>query len=461
MGKELNLSWAFLCGSAMFSILVIDDDIRMRQLIEEILMSGGFSAAASSDGRDALLMLKEKPYDLVITDLKMPYVTGMDILNYTKQTNPDALIIMITAHGTIESAIEAIKKGAYDYIQKPFDPDQLLLIVQRAIEHIKLIRENRRLIADARKFIQDDFIGASKAIADVKDIIDKVAPLDVTVLIHGETGTGKELAARLIHKKSARADKVFLPINCGALTETLMESELFGHERGAFTGASSQRKGLFETASGGTIFLDEINNTSPSMQVKLLRVLQENTIMRVGSSKPVNVDVRIIAASNTNLKEAVNSGAFRKDLYYRLNVVNINIPPLRERKDDIPLLTYHFLNKYAKKFNKSIAGISEAAMSMLSSYTWHGNVRELENTIERAVIVETSHEISPLALPSEIKGEIPDPLSCVSLMSIEDMEKFLIKRTLRELQGQKNKAAESLGIDVTTLWRKLKKYQIE
>lgn len=445
----------------MFEILVVDDDRRMRQLIEEILTESGFSVASSGDGRDALLMLKERPYDLIITDLKMPYVDGMDILAYAKQVNPDGLIIMITAHGTIESAIEAIKKGAYDYIQKPFDPDRLLLIIERAVNHLKLIYENKRLAEKVEGFHKDDIIGASAAIQNIKSLIEKVAPLDTTVLILGETGTGKELAARLIHKKSGRAHSIFLPVNCGSLTETLLESELFGHEKGAFTGAMTQRKGLFETASGGTIFLDEINNTSPSMQVKLLRVLQENTIMRVGSSKPVSVDVRIIAASNVNLAEEAESGRFRKDLYYRLNVVNINIPPLRERSDDIPILAYHFLNKYSKKFNKHIDSISSPALSILTSCVWRGNVRELENAIERAVIMEASPEITAASLPPEIIGKTPDPFSYLGLMTIEDMEKFLIQRTLRELEGQKNKAAESLGIDVSTLWRKMKKYNIE
>ncbi len=445
----------------MLEILVVDDDRRMRQLIEEILIEGGFSVASSGDGRDALLMLKEKPYDLIITDLKMPYVDGMDILAYAKKSNPDALVIMITAHGTIESAIEAIKKGAYDYIQKPFDPDRLLLIIDRAVKHLKLIYENRRLAERVEGFQQDEIIGTSRAVADIKALIEKVTPLDVTVLIQGETGTGKELAARLIHKKSTRSGNIFLPLNCGALTDTLLESELFGHERGAFTGAMTQRKGLFETASGGTVFLDEINNTTPSMQVKLLRILQENTIMRVGSSRQVPVDVRIIAASGVNLAEEAKSGRFREDLYYRLNVVNIKIPPLRERREDIPLLAYHFLNKYSKKFNKNIGSISPPAMNILSSCAWHGNVRELENAIERAVIMETSSEITTASLPPEIIGETPDPLSCFSLMTIEEMEKFLIQRTLRELEGQKNKAAESLGIDVSTLWRKIKKYNLE
>jgi DNA-binding NtrC family response regulator len=445
----------------MTNILVIDDDLRMKQLIEEILAEEGYEVESLSDSREALLLLKEKHYDIIITDLKMPYVDGMDILAYAKQINPDALVIMITAHGTIESAIEAVKKGAYDYIQKPFDPDHLLLIINRASEHLRLIYENKRLAGEVRSFFQGDIIGTSKAIEDIKSLIEKVSPLDTTILIQGETGTGKELIARLIHKKSVRSGNIFLPVNCGALTETIMESELFGHERGAFTGALSQRKGLFESANGGTIFLDEINNASPSMQVKLLRVLEENTIMRVGSSKPISVDVRIIAASNVNLAEEVESGRFRRDLYYRLNVVIINIPPLRQRKDDISILAYHFLNKFTKKFNKNISSISTSAMTKLFSYSWPGNVRELENIIERAVIMETSSEITPHSLPYEIRGESADPLSSMGIMTLDEMERFLIRRVLREFGGQKNKAADALGIDVTTLWRKIKKYNIE
>ncbi|MFN3479735.1 MAG: sigma-54-dependent transcriptional regulator [Thermodesulfovibrionales bacterium] len=445
----------------MLEILVIDDDIRMKQLIEEILSEEGYGVTAVSDSREAVVLLRERNYDVVITDLKMPYIDGLQILMFAKQANPDALVIMITAHGTIESAIEAIRNGAYDYIQKPFSPDQLIVLVKRAEDYIGLFRENKRLSEEVASFAETDFIGTSKAIENIKGIIQKAAPLDATVLIQGETGTGKELVARLIHKRSHRSKNVFLPVNCGAISESLLESELFGHEKGAFTGAITQRKGLFETASGGTIFLDEINNTSPSMQIKLLRVLEEGTIMRVGSSTPKEVDVRIIAASNVNLSNEVASGRFRKDLYYRLNVININIPPLRERREDIPLLAYHFLNKYRSKFKKEIGQISTKSMEILTGYSWPGNVRELENVIERAVIMEASSEITPPSLPPEITGKPLDPMSCIGLMKIEDMEKFLIQRTLREFDGQKNRAAESLGIDVTTLWRKIKKYNLQ
>ena len=442
-------------------MLVIDDDLRMRQLIAEILSGEGYKPVTVGDSREALIMLKERVYDLVITDLKMPHVDGFDILDFAKKANPDAIVIMVTAHGTVESAIKAIRKGAYDYIQKPFNPDQLLLLVARALEHLKLLHENKILAEEVKNLKTDDFVGSNHAITSIKNLIDKIAPLDTTVLIQGETGTGKELIAKLIHKKSQRADKIFFPVNCGAIAETLLESELFGYEKGAFTGAFTQKKGIFETASGGTIFLDEINTTSQAMQVKLLRILQENTIMRVGGTKNIPVDVRAIAASNSNLAEDLSSGRFRKDLFYRLNVVTVNIPLLRDRRDDILLLAHHFLSKYCRKFKKEIRTFSSGSLETLLAYTWPGNVRELENIVERAVIIEPSLEITPRALPNEITKGPLDPLSYIGIMKLEEMERFLIERTLRLLDGQKNKAAEALGIDSTTLWRKMKKYDLE
>lgn len=444
----------------MPEILVIDDDLRMRQLIAETLSGEAYKVVAVGDGREAILMLKERNYPLVIADLKMPYVDGFDILDFIKKSDPDALVIMITGHGTVESAIRAMKKGAYDFIQKPFDPEQLILLAARACEHLELLNENRRLSEEVRSLKEDEFVGSSHAVTAIKNLIDRIAPLDTTVLVQGETGTGKELIARLIHKKSLRANNIFLPVNCGALAEGILESELFGYEKGAFTGATGDKKGLFESAGGGTIFLDEINNTSRGMQVKLLRVLQERTIMKVGSTKPIDVDVRIVAASNTNLADEAAEGRFRNDLYYRLNIVTIDIPPLRERRDDIPLLAYHFLNKYGLKFNREIKSFSPDAMELLLGCRWPGNVRELENVVERAVIMESSHEITQRSLPAGIRKELPDPLSHIGLMKFDEMEKFLIQRTLRILDGHKSRAAEALGIDITTLWRKLKKYNL-
>lgn len=445
----------------MADILVVDDDLRMWQLIEELLRTEGFVVFSTGDGREALMMLKERVFDIVITDLKMPHVSGLEVLAYAKEINAESLVVMVTAHGTVESAIEAIRKGAYDYIQKPFDPDHLLLLVKRALEHHDLIDENRRLAAEVRSYQEDDIIGSSRGMMSVRQLIDKVAPLDTTVLIQGETGTGKELIARLIHRQSSRLGNLFLPVNCGALSETLLESELFGHEKGAFTGAVAEKKGLFETANKGTIFLDEINATSPAMQVKLLRVLQEQTIMRVGAAKPIPINVRVLAASNADLQKEVADGRFRKDLYYRLNVVVLAIPSLRDRKDDIPLLAYHFLNKYGKKFTKGIRAFSPEVLEVFNAYPWPGNVRELENAIERAVIMEQSPVITVQSLPPDMEKELHDPLSHIGLMTIDEMEKFLIQRTLRLLDGQKTRAAEALGIDVTTLWRKLKKYDLE
>jgi DNA-binding NtrC family response regulator len=442
-------------------ILVVDDDLRMRQLINELLATEGYGVSITGDSREALMLLKEKKFDIVVTDLKMPYVDGLDILSFAKETAPETLVIMITAHGTVESAIEAIRKGAYDYIQKPFDPDHLIILVKRAVEHYELLNENRRLSEEVRSFKEDEFIGSNRGVTGIKNLIEKVAPLDTTVLIQGETGTGKELIARLIHKKSLQAGNLFLPVNCGALSETLLETELFGHEKGAFTGALNDKKGFFETATNGTVFLDEINTTSQAMQIKLLRVLQENTIMKVGSAKPVEVNVRVIAASNLNLADEVAAGRFRKDLFYRLNVVVITIPPLRDRREDIPTLAYHFLNKYALKFNKAVRTFSAGVMERLLAYSWPGNVRELENTIERAIIMETGGEITEQLLPDEMRKEPADPFSYIGLMKLEEMEKFLIQRTLRLLENQKTKAAEALGIDVTTLWRKIKKYNLE
>ena len=445
----------------MPEILVVDDDLRMRQLIAELLTRENYTVSSTSDSREALMMLKEKAYDIVITDLKMPHVDGLNVLSYAKEANPETLVIMVTAHGTVESAIEAIKKGAYDYIQKPFDPDHLSLLVGRAMDHHRLLTENKRLSAEVMSFREDEFIGSSRGVMDIQSLIDKVAPLDTTILIQGETGTGKELIAKLIHRRSSRSANLFLPLNCGALSETLLESELFGHEKGAFTGAVHEKKGLFETASGGTIFLDEINATSQAMQVKLLRVLQEGMIMRVGSARPVHVNVRVLAASNADLAGEVSSGRFRKDLFYRLNVVIVPLPPLRDRKEDIPTLAYHFLNKFSGKFNKAVKEIAQEVLELFIAYPWPGNVRELENVMERAVIMEPSQVITSPAIPDEIRREPRDPFSHIGLMTLEEMEKYLIQRTLRLLDGQKTKAAESLGVDVTTLWRKLKKYNLE
>lgn len=442
-------------------ILVVDDDLRMRQLISDILCEEDMHPVLAEDGMEASRVLRELPADLVITDLRMPHINGMGILERAKEANPDAVVVLITGYGSVESAIEAMKKGAWDYIQKPFEPEEFLLLIKKALGHIALVRENRRLTGEVERFTYDDIIGASRAMTDLKELIEKIAPFDTTVLIQGETGTGKELISRLIHKRSKRSGEKFLPLNCGALSETLLEAELFGHEKGAFTDANRQKAGLFEAAHRGTILLDEINVTSQNFQVKLLRVLQEGTLRRVGATEPISVDVRIIAASNVPIEAEVEAGRFRKDLFYRLNVVTIEIPPLRKRKEDIPSLAHYFLNKYSTKYAKGIEGISNDVLKRLVDYSWPGNVRELENVVERAVIMESDRELRSCHLPREAKKEIKCEDFDSGIVGLEDMEKALIQKTLKSLQGQKAKTAEMLGISTTSLWRKMKKYQLE
>jgi DNA-binding NtrC family response regulator len=440
--------------------LVLDDDVRMAQLVGDILKQDRMTTLISNDSREALQLLEHNRIDMVITDLKMPHVSGLEVLEQAKRSNPSCVVIIITGYGSIESAIEAVKRGAYDYLEKPFEPDALLVLIKRAREYIRLSRENSLLMREIDGCKDDGIVGTSRAMEDLKRLLARIAPFDTTVLIQGETGTGKELAARLIHRGSKRNTENFLPVNCGALAESLLESELFGHEKGAFTGADRLKKGLFESADGGTIFLDEINATSPAFQVKLLRVLQEGSFLRVGGSEPVTVDVRIIAASNAFLEREATEGRFRKDLFYRLNVVTIEIPPLRKRKEDIPSLAYHFLNKYSAKYAKQFKGISDETLKRLSEHSWPGNVRELENIIEKATLFETGTELQTVHLPSSRTESRYEDLA-LGLVTLEDMEKTVIGKTLQSLQGQKAKAAALLGISTTSLWRKIKKYNLE
>lgn len=446
----------------MQNILIVEDDFRMRLLVHELLEKEGYTVAATGDGQDAVRILTENPFDVVLTDLKMPGLDGMGILTASKEVNPDSPVIVMTAYATVDSAVRAMRNGAYDYIQKPFDPDELLIVVKRAIDYRKLVDENIRLSAALESCAGDEFIGKSKGAEKIKKFIEMVAPFDTTVLIQGETGSGKEMVARLIHRLSSRASGKFLAVNCGALTETLLEAELFGYERGAFTGALNMKRGLFETADGGTIFLDEINNASQSMQMKLLRVLQDGTVMRVGGVDIVKVDIRILVASNLDLRAQAEKGQFRSDLFYRINVVSIDMPPLRNRTDDIPVLALHFLNRYCNKFSKKIRGFDPAAMRLLTEYPWPGNVRELENTIEHAVIMAQTKEIISIeAFPEEIrkKKTTGRPASTESLR-IDEMERSLIEQALLTFKGRKTKAAEALGISLPTLWRKIKKLQL-
>lgn len=443
-------------------LLIVDDDLRQRELLGEVFTDQGYFVTLCDKGQDALLQIENAVFDTVITDLKMPHVSGREVLQACLGQDPELPVIIITGHGTIESAIEAMKIGAYDYIQKPFDPEELVLVTQKALKHYSLIKKNREMAATIATLQDSDLIGSSSAMQAVKSMIERVAPLDVSVLIQGATGTGKEVAARLIHRASKREKFKFLAVNCGALNQSLLESELFGHEKGSFTGADKQKKGLLELASGGTLFLDEINSMSHALQIKLLRVLQERTFMRVGGSDELHTDIRIISASNADLKKEIDNGRFRDDLFYRLNVMDLVMPLLRDRREDIPELAYLFLKKYAEKYGKQINSISNKAISLLSSYTWPGNVRELENCISRAVIMESESSLQPESLPIEIKDTTGSPSATeIPVMPLDAMEKFMIKKSLIQTNGNKSKAAQLLGIDTSTLWRKMKKYEDE
>ena len=440
-------------------LLIIDDDLRQRELLQEIFSDKGYQVTVCGDSREGLLLLQSEAFDTIITDLKMPHLGGDEILKAALRRDADLPVIFITGYGSIDSAIEAMKAGAHDYIQKPFDPEELAFAVKKAVEHFALIKKNRELAAKLATIQSDEMIGSSGGIRKVKELIGLAAPLDVTVLITGETGTGKELAARLIHRASRRADGRFLALNCGALNESLLESELFGYEKGAFTGAGQQKKGLLEAAGGGTLFLDEINSMPPSLQVKLLRVLQEGNFLRVGATWETECDIRIISAANADLKAGVAAGIFREDLYYRLHVMNIDLPPLRLRREDIPELCYHFLAKYGVKYNKAINGIDNRAMDRLCRAPWPGNIRELENVISRAVIMESGQILSESSLPKEISQ--PEQISAggldLPMMRLDEMEQFMIKKALLATGNNKIHAAQLLGIDASTLWRKMKR----
>jgi len=440
-------------------LLLVDDDQRMRELLTDVFTGKGYQVTAIADGREALLHLETSAFDTVITDLMMPKVSGAEVLAAAQRRDAQLPVIIITGYGTVDSAIAAMKIGAHDYIQKPFDPEELALIVKRALAHYQLVKQNRDLTASITLLQGTGLIGSSPAIQGVKEMIARLAPLAVSLLISGETGTGKELVARLIHQNSGRATNNFIAINCGALSETLLESELFGHERGSFTGAVEQKKGLLEAAHGGTLFLDEINSMPLSLQVKLLRVLQDGTFLRVGGTKEITTNLRVISASNTDLKALIGKGGFRDDLYYRLNVMEIDLPPLRDRREDIAELAYHFLNRYSRKYDKAIQEISPQALRMLSEAPWPGNVRELENVMSRAVIMEPGAAISTAALPPAL-GAASMPPAAANLMTLEEMERYMINKALAATNGNRALAAQTLGIDASTLWRKAKRYNL-
>ena len=445
------------------NILVIDDEQAMRDSCRQTLSRNGNRVEVAEDGPTALAMLEKESFDLVILDLKMPGLNGMEVLKKIKESDPEAVVIVITGYGTVESAVEAMKRGACDFVPKPFTPDSLRAIVKRALDRRELALENVLLRGELKaSFGSEVIVGQSESMKKVEELVRKVGPTDTTVLISGQSGTGKELVARAIHRCSSRRDKPFVAVDCGSLVENLFESELFGHVKGSFTGATATKYGRFELANGGTLFFDEIGNISINIQTKLLRVLQEREISKVGSSQVVKVDVRIVAATNEDLQKAVTSGTFREELFYRLSVVPITLPALHERRADIPLLANHFLNKYNQKRKKNIRAISDRAMKALVEYDWPGNVRELENAIERAVVLTENDVINPSDLfYYGLTVKMPSRPDAGGPQRLDDVEKAHIVKTLKMFNGRRGKTAESLGIDRKTLRSKLRKYGIE
>ncbi len=448
----------------MAKILIVDDQRNMRASLALMLQEAGYEVEEAEDGQTAYDRVDADTFELVLTDLKMGPTSGINVLRHVKEVAPATEVIVMTAYGTIESAVEAMRLGAYDYVQKPFSEQELLMKVQKAVEKRRLAGEVSVLAAEFReRYHFENIIGRSAAVRDVLGRIIRIAPTDATVLFTGESGTGKELVARAIHANSRRADRPFVTVNCAAISETLLESELFGHVRGAFTGAISARKGLFEEASGGTFFFDEIIETSPSFQAKLLRAIQEGEIRRLGDSRNLHVDVRIIAATNQNPKEAIVAGRFRQDLYYRLNVARFMLPPLRERREDIPLLAEYFVKKFTAKMRRR-ATLSDAALNYLKSYDFPGNIRELENMIEQGVALVENGVISQEAiLPPETPLSEADRSREGRILQevIDEAERNAIESALREADGNRARAAELLGLSSTTLWRKAKRLGIE
>ncbi len=442
------------------TILIVDDDAEMRELVRDVLAERGHHVTTVGGGREALQRLAEGDYAAVLTDLRMKEMEGIELLAEIRRLYPDTGVILMTAFGSVETAVEAMKHGASDYLVKPVKTDELVRVVERVLREAALRREIARLRREVHKeYSFHQILGKSKAMQEVFDLIRRVADSPTNVLITGESGTGKELVAKAIHYNSDRHHAPFVPVNCAAIPEALLESELFGHVKGAFTDAKVDKRGLFEEAHTGTLFLDEISELPIMLQAKLLRAIQEREIRRVGATKPVAVDVRIMAATNLNLAEEVKAKRFREDLYYRLNVIEIRLPPLRERREDIPLLVDAFLKKCADARGKQVQGVSEAALALLVDYAWPGNVRELENVVERAVTLSRSDKIVPDDLPPAIRGARGDRRildeAAERTLPLEEVEKEYILRILEKTGGNKYQAAHLLGIDRKTLYRKL------
>ncbi len=446
-------------------ILLVDDESGILESLGILFRGEGYEVLTSHTGKDALAQLAHDKPDLVITDIRMPGASGLDVLSFAKEVDPELPVILMTAQASLQSAVKAVNEGAYYYLQKPFSNDELLAICRRAVEARQLKVENLALKREIRRRGGDSEnrpIGGSKTFLQVVELAETVAPTDSTILISGESGTGKEVLARYIHSLSARAEAPFFSVNCGALPENLLESELFGHVKGSFTGAVKDKDGLLVAAQGGTFFLDEIGEMTPALQVKLLRVLQEREVFPVGATEPVAVDVRVVAATNRDLEEELRRGAFRSDLYYRLNVIALHIPPLRERMDDVPILAHHFLHRLSADAPEGEdLVLSDQARDVLMEYDWPGNVRELENALERASVVRSSVKLAPDDLPERVR-EAPPPVLVEDRLppnpSMEVIERAYIAWVLRAEGGNKTRAAEVLGIDPSTLYRKLNRY---
>ncbi len=450
--------------------LVVDDEISFCLHIQAILETEGFDVDMAHEAKGAIELLNANSYDILLTDMRMPGVQGLELIKLARKTDPKISCIVMTAYGTIASAVNAIKEGASDYLEKPFEPETLLMVVARIIRERQLLQEIRDLRKEVdKKYAFGNIIGKSHKMQAIYELIQKVAATDARVFITGETGVGKELVAKAIHFNSPRKNKPFVTINCGALAETLLETELFGHEKGAFTGAIHRKMGKFEYAQGGTLFLDEVGEISSRMQVRLLRVLQEKKVERVGGNEPIDVDVRLLSATNRDITKRIREGEFRTDLYYRLNVVPIHIPPLRERIEDIPLLIKHFVHVFNRDLNRDIQKISVSAMNRLITYHWPGNVRELENVLERAFVVTDGQEIDqvffshhgqndPSTEPSPNHVDTDIPFQTARSVVISRFEKAYIYEALKRYEGNVSKTAGKTGINPRTLWRKIKSY---